>query len=104
MNITPVKGQALPADGAYAVRILCPDGKEWSGVANVGDNPTFGGDPLRIEAHLLDFSGDLYGLRLVVRFIERLRGEEKFPSAEALVQQIKKDEERAREIFSSYSS
>ena len=104
VNITPVKGQALPADGAYAVRILCPDGKEWSGVANVGDNPTFGGDPLRIEAHLLDFSGDLYGLRLVVRFIERLRGEEKFPSAEALVQQIKKDEERAREIFSSYSS
>ena len=65
---------------------------------------TFGGDPLRIEAHLLDFSGDLYGLRLVVRFIERLRGEEKFPSAEALVRQIKKDEERAREIFSSLSS
>ena len=104
VNITPVKGQALPADGVYAVRILCPDGQEWIGVANVGDNPTFGGDPLRIEAHLLDFSGDLYGLRLVVRFIERLRGEEKFPSAEALVQQIKKDEERAREIFSTYSS
>ena len=99
VNITPVKGQALPADGVYAVRILCPDGQEWIGVANVGDNPTFGGDPLRIEAHILDFSGDLYGLRLVVRFIERLRGEEKFPSAEALVRQIKIDEKKARELF-----
>jgi len=99
VNITPVKGQALPADGVYAVRIFCPDGQEWIGVANVGDNPTFGGDPLRIEAHILDFSGDLYGLRLVVRFIERLRGEEKFPSAEALVRQIKIDEKKARELF-----
>ncbi len=100
VNISPVKGQALPADGVYAVRILCPDGTERRGVANVGDNPTFGGDPLRIEAHLLDFSGDLYGLRIVVRFIEHLREEKKFPSAEALVRQIREDEKKAREILS----
>ena len=99
VNITPVKGQALPADGVYAVRILCPDGTEWSGVANVGDNPTFGGDPLRIEAHLLDFSGDLYDRRIVVHFIERLREERKFPSAEALVRQIREDERKARKIL-----
>ena len=99
VNITPVKGQALPADGVYAVRILCPDGTEWSGVANVGDNPTFGGDPLRIEAHLLDFSGDLYDQRIVVHFIERLREERKFPTAEALVRQIREDAQKARTIL-----
>ena len=99
VNISPVKGQALPADGVYAVRILCPDETEHNGIANVGDNPTFGGDPLRIEAHLLDFSGDLYDQRIVVRFIERMREERKFPSAEALVSQIRQDEKRARSIL-----
>lgn len=98
-NLLPPAGEACPANGAYAVRVERENGTTHIGVANVGSNPTFGGVERRIEAHLLDFSGDLYGERITVRFVERLRGEEKFPSAEALVGQIREDEKKARKIF-----
>ncbi len=98
-NLLPPKGEACPANGAYAVCVVLEGGEEYIGVANVGDNPTFGGGEQRIETHLLDFSGDLYGQRIVVRFVERLRAEKRFPSPEALVEQIRKDEQTARKIF-----
>ncbi|MBR1886140.1 MAG: bifunctional riboflavin kinase/FAD synthetase [Schwartzia sp.] len=100
-NILPSPGEACPAKGAYAVRATLGDGSEHCGVANVGDNPTFGGVEPRVETHILDFSGDLYGAPMTVRFVERLRAEQKFPSPEALVEQIRRDEQSAREIFSS---
>jgi riboflavin kinase/FMN adenylyltransferase len=69
-------------------------------VANVGRNPTFGGGRQRtLEAHLFDFDGDLYGERLRVSFVERLRGEMRFASPRALVEQIRRDAARAREVL-----
>ena len=98
-NLLPPKGEACPANGAYAVCVVLESGEEKIGVANVGSNPTFDGNERRVEAHLLDFSGDLYGQDITVRFVERLRAEKKFPSPEALVGQIRRDEQKAREIF-----
>jgi riboflavin kinase/FMN adenylyltransferase len=98
-NLLPPKGEACPANGAYAVRVFLESGEEKIGVANVGSNPTFDGNERRVEAHLLDFSGNLYGRDIMVRFVERLRDEKKFPSPEALVGQIRRDEQKTREIF-----
>ncbi len=61
--------------------------------------PTFDSERgLLVEAHLLDFEGDLYGERLRIAFLERLRGEERFDSVDALVAQMRRDVERTREI------
>lgn len=98
-NLLPPKLEACPENGAYAVRVELENGEEKIGVANVGSNPTFGGNERRVETHILDFSGDLYGKNITVRFIERLRAEKKFPSPDALVEQIHEDEQRAREIL-----
>jgi riboflavin kinase/FMN adenylyltransferase len=68
---------------------------------NVGRRPTFGGGHVCVEAHLLDFAGDLYGTRLRVTFRERLREERRFPGPEALVAQIGADVARARALLSS---
>jgi riboflavin kinase/FMN adenylyltransferase len=66
-------------------------------VTNVGQRPTFGDvDRPLTEAHLLDFSGDVYGRRVEVAFVERLRGEHRFASVEALRAQIARDAESAR--------
>ncbi len=98
-NLLPPRGRACPANGAYAVRVSLENGAEHNGVANVGANPTFDGNEKRVEAHLLDFSGNLYDERIVVRFVERLRPEKKFPSPAALVVQIREDERTARKLL-----
>lgn len=89
-----------PAAGVYAVRVttLDPHGSApwWGGAANIGVKPTFGGGEVTIEAHLFDFSGDLYGKRLRVQFLERLRAEKRFASASELSSQISRDLEAAR--------
>lgn len=94
------ENETLPAVGVYA----CWSQEEGSGaripsVANVGRRPTFGGGALGLEVHLLDWSGNLYGRRLRVLFESRLRVERSFPSAEALVEQIKSDVSAARGIL-----
>jgi riboflavin kinase/FMN adenylyltransferase len=68
-------------------------------VSNVGTNPQFGGVPLRVEAHLLDFDADLYGRRLRVTFEHRLRDEAVFPDVAALAAQIREDIRRARRLL-----
>ena len=89
-----------PPDGVYAVRVQYREA--WlDGVANIGTNPTFGDVPRALEAHLLDFDADLYGERVSVAFIERLRSEIAFSSVEALVAQIGRDAERARAILAA---
>ena len=98
-NLLPSKEDACPVNGAYAVRVEREKGTQHIGVANVGSNPTFDGHERRVEAHLLDFSGNLYGETITVRFVERLRAEKKFPSPESLVEQIREDEKKAREIL-----
>jgi riboflavin kinase / FMN adenylyltransferase len=98
-NVRPRVEPLLP-DGVYAVRVLDGEASR-PGVANLGTNPTFG-DLLRrsLEAHVLDFAGDLYGRTIRIEFVERIRGEAKFGSIDELVAQIGRDAERAREILS----
>lgn len=90
----------LPGSGVYAVRASVA-GRWLPGVANIGVRPTFRtveGDArmTRVEVHLLDFEGDLYGRRVEVTFVSRLRSEQTFPDAEHLRRQIAQDVEAAR--------
>jgi riboflavin kinase / FMN adenylyltransferase len=80
----------VPANGVYAVRAEY-DGRKWAGAANIGPNPTFGEHARKIEVHLLDFAGDLYGVTLAVDFIERLRATRPFASVTELVAQLHAD-------------
>jgi riboflavin kinase/FMN adenylyltransferase len=98
---TPVN-IVLPANGVYAVRFRVDD-QTYGGAANLGVRPTFDGIGRSLEVHLLDFSGDLYGRNCQVEFIELLRPEQRFPSVDQLVQQIKKDIEDARRVVKSPS-
>jgi riboflavin kinase / FMN adenylyltransferase len=93
-----VRGLQLPPDGVYAVRVMVA-GQAVSAVANLGFNPTFGDCERALEAHLLDFEGDLYNRRVEISFIERLRGEKKFASPDELVRQIERDVASARRIL-----
>lgn len=88
-----------PAAGVYAVRVGIEGaaGHVWhGGAANIGVKPTFGGGEVTVEAHLLDYAGDLYGRRVRVQFLERLRAEMRFGSASELSAQIGRDLEAAR--------
>lgn len=96
-NIKPEK-ELIPPDGVYAVYAEL-GGAQIGGVMNIGTNPTFGDDTRSLEVYLLDFHGDIYGERLDVFFIERLRGEIKFPEVEQLMEQIRRDVKRGREIL-----
>ncbi|MBJ6759379.1 bifunctional riboflavin kinase/FAD synthetase [Myxococcaceae bacterium JPH2] len=96
------QNELRPAPGVYAIRVRLtaePNGPWRPGAANIGVKPTFGGSEVTIEAHLLDFSGDLYGQELRVQFLERLRPEQRFGSAAELVGQIKRDVEAARAVI-----
>lgn len=100
-NLRPRVDVLLP-NGVYAV-IVDVAGQRAPGVANIGMNPTFGVNQRTLETHLLDFTGDLYGQRLTVQFIEHLRGERKFSSVDELVKQIKADADHARALLLSSS-
>ncbi len=91
--------QLLPARGVYAGRVLLPGGDWRAAVVNLGERPTFGGTGLVVEAHLLDFAGDLYDARVRLSFQARLRGEERFASAAALVERIHEDVRAARALL-----
>ncbi|HEN21006.1 MAG TPA: bifunctional riboflavin kinase/FAD synthetase [Desulfobacteraceae bacterium] len=90
--------ELTPRIGVYAVRVLIDD-KIYNGLTNIGYDPTFGTGPFSVETHLLDFSQNLVGKTVRINFIERLRDERPFQSAEELVEQISKDIIRARKIF-----
>jgi riboflavin kinase/FMN adenylyltransferase len=89
-----------PVSGIFAVRVRGVGSSAWPGVASLGVRPTIdgGGEPL-LEAHLFDFDGDLYGRRLEVEFMRKLRDEAKFADLDAMVRQIDRDAEQAREIL-----
>lgn len=89
-NIELEPAFAIPANGVYAVQVWLK-GKRYNGVANVGTNPTFHGEEQRLEVHLLDFSGDLYGQVLCTQFVAWLRGEAVFNGIEELKNQIDRD-------------
>jgi riboflavin kinase/FMN adenylyltransferase len=91
------QNELRPGAGVYAVRVHQKgEAARYGGAANIGVKPTFGGGEVTIEAHLFDFSGDLYGKKLVVEFVERLRGEQRFGSANELAGQIARDLEAAK--------
>jgi riboflavin kinase/FMN adenylyltransferase len=91
----------LPKVGVYATRARTPDGRVYESVTNVGLRPTFEGRGVRIEAHLLGFDGDLYGQRLHLDFIARLRDEQRFANVDALFAQIQADIATAKKVLAS---
>lgn len=97
----------VPAQGVYAARVSRVDGLSDTTAASavqklvalhIGPNPTFGEDAKKVEAHILDFQGDLYGSNIELELLSEIRGVQKFPSKEALLAQLTKDIQRTREI------
>jgi riboflavin kinase/FMN adenylyltransferase len=82
----------------YAVTVETVHGN-FKGVANIGFSPTFGDEMFTIEVHILDFKEDIYGSRIRVNMVERLRDEIKFSNIAQLSDQIKKDIQKAKEIL-----
>ena len=97
-NLVPDPALVVPGHGVYACRALI-GGENRLAAVNVGVRPTFTtGRGLLVEAYLLDYEGDLYGRELRLDFLERLRGERRFESAEALIEQMHRDVDDARRI------
>jgi len=95
-----VKNRKTPIKGVFAVTITVESGLVYEGVANVGTRPSIEDvTAVLLEAHLFDFSGNLYGQRVTVTFYKKLRQEKKFDSLEHLKKQISEDAEQAKTYF-----
>jgi len=91
-NLVPDPALAVPDHGIYACRATVPGLGEWTAAVSIGVRPTFvTGRGLLVEAFLLDFEGDLYGRELRLQFVDRIRGEKRFETVEALVEQMGRD-------------
>lgn len=97
-NIAIPERRATPANGVYAAWASI-DAVARAAVVNIGTRPTFGESARTVEAHLLDFDGDLYGRELPLSFVRRLRPEKRFESVKGLIDQISKDVATARELL-----
>ena len=97
-NLAPLPWSAVPADGVYAGRLV-RRGEALPAAISIGTNPTFEGRERRVEAFVLDFSGDLYGETVGLTFAARLRETLRFDGIEPLVAQMEKDVERARALL-----
>jgi riboflavin kinase/FMN adenylyltransferase len=95
--------ELIPKRGVYAVRVQV-GGNRYSGVTNIGYNPTFGDNALSVETHVLDFTGDLVGKTIRVFFVRRLRDEKAFESVDALSEQIARDVQQARGILGNIAA
>ena len=101
-NFPMPQGLLVPAKGVYAARVQV--GEKWfDAVTNLGTRPTVQGEGILIESWLLDFSGDLYGQEIRVAFYAHLRPEQRFPSVEAMKQEILRNAEQTREYFKVHS-
>jgi riboflavin kinase/FMN adenylyltransferase len=101
-NLSVWAEKIIPTAGVYACWAFV-QGEKWPAVTNIGVRPTFEKKPVapRVEAHLLDFRRDIYGESLRLEFVSRLRDERRFQSIEALINQISKDSQQAREFLSA---
>jgi riboflavin kinase/FMN adenylyltransferase len=90
--------ELTPKPGVYATEVFV-DGQRHEGATNIGYSPTFDNGTFSVETHILNFSGDIYGKIIQVRFIERLRDEKTFSGPEELSAQIRIDAERARKVL-----
>ncbi len=97
-----VHNELIPSDGVYAVYVRLGD-RTYMGVANIGFAPTFHTKKRAVEVHMMNFKRDIYGKKMTIEFIRRLRGEKAFKNAEGLAAQIKKDVERAKRILDKYN-
>jgi riboflavin kinase/FMN adenylyltransferase len=99
-NLNTWPYRAIPAAGVYVCRASIGE-KSWGAVTNIGVRPTFEREPVppRVEAHLLDFDGNLYTQKIHLAFLSRLRGERKFSGPGELIEQIEKDVHQARRVL-----
>ena len=97
-NLAISPDRQLPGRGVYAGRATV-EGASFAAAINVGTRPTFDGRGITIEAHLLDYSGDLYRRFMAIDFKARLRDEMRFDGVEALTRQIRLDVEKVREVL-----
>ena len=93
-----ITSDLYPKKGVYAATVTMGE-ENYTGVANIGTNPTFGDEEFAVEVFLFDYQGDLYGKELQVALVDRLRDERTFPSPDALVRQIEQDIHKAQEIL-----
>lgn len=94
--------ELVPKEGVYAVRVATLKAEGYvtlDGIVYIGSRPTFGEHESRMEVHIFDFNEDIYGKRLLVTFVDWIRGDQKFESTEALTQQMNKDSEQARAVL-----
>ncbi|MEM9565157.1 MAG: bifunctional riboflavin kinase/FAD synthetase [Actinomycetota bacterium] len=100
-NVAVPRDRALPGDAVYAGWYLRPDGSHHPAAINIGKRPTFYQDAEHslMEAHLIDFDGDLYGQEARVCFVEKLRGEQRFDGIDALAAQLQDDIAAARALL-----
>jgi len=103
-NLALTYRQVVPADGIYAVQAILDDGRIVAGACSIGNRPTIEGAGHSIETYLLDFSEDIYGRNMELRFVIRLRDELKFDSLEALTAQIALDVTAARSALQEASA
>ena len=93
-----VHGQALPKFGVYACRAWV-EGRAYPAVSNIGTRPTVSGHSVSVESWILDYSGDLYDREITLEFYFFLRSEQKFPTLEALQEEIRRNAQQTREFF-----
>lgn len=104
-NLSPAATGFVPADGVYAGWMTDETGRRWPAAISVGSNPTFEDVPRQVEAHVIDRPDeavedfDLYGQKVVVEFLERLRGMVAYRGPEALVEQMRLDVVQTREVL-----
>jgi riboflavin kinase/FMN adenylyltransferase len=98
------ENKLIPLSGVYAVRVEV-DNEYYNGMMNIGVRPTLAEQihKLTIEVHILYFDRDIYGHNIKLHYIERIRDEKKFGSADELVAQLKRDKYKTNKIFSSLS-
>lgn len=95
INVAPPPDKLLPHDGIYATWVVLGE-QRYRAASSLGVRPTFGGGPRKLEAYILDFDQEVYGQEATIAFVERLRDEIRFDSAEDLAKQIAKDVDQTR--------
>lgn len=102
-NLKVQEDKLLPACGVYAVRVVLEEGAMYDGMLCIGHRPTLhNGDELSVETHLFGFSGDLYGKKVKLMLVDRLRDEQPFPSVQALQQQLEQDAVQAQKVLGPF--
>ncbi len=104
VNLQFPAGVLIPAHGVYACKVCFENGESHMAVTNVGTRPTVDdGDRVNVEGFILDFQGNLYGKNVRMEFYHRLRGEQKFPSLEALREEVMRNARETRAYFAARS-